>query len=131
MNQIQVSYTLYLFVAVFSEIFERIGVRNTHVEEIYSLDEEEFTQRQLQTHGLIFLFKWDQSIEPTGTPFPTQQCWFAKQLVTDACATQAIVGIAMNSASLELSEDLVQFKEFTADFSPEVNFIFSKLIVLL
>lgn len=46
--------------------------------------------------------------------------FFAKQIINNACATQAILSILMNNSDIELGEDLSNFKSFTADFPPDV-----------
>ena len=40
--------------AVFSELIENFGVKDTAVEEIYTLEDI----AEGRSHGLIFLFKW-------------------------------------------------------------------------
>jgi ubiquitin carboxyl-terminal hydrolase L5 len=46
--------------------------------------------------------------------------FFAKQIINNACATQAILSILMNNSDIELGDDLANFKSFTADFPPDV-----------
>lgn len=48
--------------------------------------------------------------------------FFAKQIINNACATQAILSILMNNSDIELGDDLSNFKSFTADFPPDVRF---------
>ena len=112
------------FLVIFTEIFERIGAKNVKVEEVYSLDEEEFIQRGFETYGLIFLFKWDPRIVSEGSPLSPQDCYFAHQKVKDACATQAIVSSAMTNNAIEKNEELQTFFEITREFSPEARIKF-------
>jgi hypothetical protein len=44
-------------------------------------------------------------------------------VITNACATQAILGVLLNNDQLSLGEELSSFKEFTRDFDAEVPFL--------
>lgn len=60
---------------VFTEIFQRLGVKNVKVEELFSLEPEgllEFQRSGSQVNGLIFLFKWDSSISSDGIPIDSR-----------------------------------------------------------
>jgi len=46
------------------------------------------------------------------------------QVVDNACATLAVLNIALNNPQMEIGDDLREFKEFTKDFSPPVCFLF-------
>lgn len=43
-------------------------------------------------------------------------------MITNACATQAILSILLNSRTIELGEELSNFKAFVSDFPAEVPF---------
>ena len=43
------------------------------------------------------------------------------QVITNACATQAIIGILFNRPELSLGGELASFREFTEEFSPELK----------
>ena len=47
--------------------------------------------------------------------------YFAKQVINNACGTQALLNIMMNAKGLELGKELSEFKEFTADFPPDLK----------
>lgn len=50
--------------------------------------------------------------------------FFAKQMIPNACATQALLSVLLNSegaSSLELGSTLSDFRSFTGDFSPELK----------
>ena len=68
---------------VFSEMLKNFGVENVQVEEIYSLDAEQF--RDLKpVYGLIFLFKWVKDENPQGSLVKDsriQEMFFAKQVL--------------------------------------------------
>ena len=81
------------------------------------LDDAELAQL-LPVFGLIFLFKWtgDNDDRPCCDELPG--LFFAKQVVSNACATQAILGCLLNRADAEgltLGPALEELKTFAAD----------------
>lgn len=97
------------------------GVKGVQVEELYSLDEETFKQNA-PIYGLIFLFKYKSESDTR----PTQEApglFFAKQVITNACATQAILSVLLNveQADVDLGPTLSEFKAFISDFSSELK----------
>jgi ubiquitin carboxyl-terminal hydrolase L5 len=82
---------------VFTELLNDIGVEDTEVSEIYSLDENE-QQTDGASYGLIFLFKWRQETDEREVidPLHIPSLFFARQVVTNACATQAILSVILN-----------------------------------
>merc|ERR1739838_250111 len=105
---------------VFTDLIQKFGVKGVQVEELWSLDDESFNNLK-PVHGLIFLFKWQQEEEPQGTVVTDSRMYkifFAKQMINNACATQAILSILLNNKhpDLELGSTLTEFKEFTASF---------------
>ena len=46
--------------------------------------------------------------------------------MNNACATQALLSILMNRPEVELGEVLDNFKQFTAEFNPEMKGTFGK-----
>lgn len=104
---------------VFTELIHDFGVNGLQVEELWSLDAEEFKNLG-NVHGLIFLFKWvkDDESRPVVQDNRTERIFFAKQVIQNACATQAILSILLNieHPDLELGSTLSEFKEFTQSF---------------
>ena len=76
-------------------------------------------------YGLIFLFKY-RSGEAPSAPVETDAnasgVFFASQVITNACATQAILSILMNCPStVTLGEELGNMKTFTEDFDADLK----------
>ncbi|KAI1298181.1 Ubiquitin carboxyl-terminal hydrolase isozyme L5 [Halotydeus destructor] len=105
---------------VFTELIKGFGVKGVQVEELWSLAEEDF-ERVKPIHGLVFLFKWLPGDEPSGTLVQDNRLdkiFFAKQVINNACATQAIISVLLNcqSTDIELGSTLSDFKEFCSSF---------------
>lgn len=68
---------------------------------------------------MIFLFKWQKEPEARETiEHPDPTLFFARQTINNACATQAILAILMNSETIDIGDDLKNFKDFTMSLSP-------------
>jgi len=104
---------------VFTQLIETVGVKGIQVEDLYSLDNETISELK-PIHGLVFLFKWIPGSKDTRTICSPDDVYFAQQIVTNACATQAILSILLNS-NIELGPVLSEFKSITAEFSPEMK----------
>ncbi|XP_063283020.1 ubiquitin carboxyl-terminal hydrolase isozyme L5 [Pelobates fuscus] len=105
---------------VFTELIKGFGCQGVQVEEIWSLEQEHFEDLQ-PVQGLIFLFKWQPGEEPAGSVVQDSRLdtiFFAKQVINNACATQAIISILLNTthSDVQLGETLSEFREFTQSF---------------
>ncbi|KAL3656222.1 hypothetical protein V7S43_018947 [Phytophthora oleae] len=108
---------------VFTALIEDIGVKGVQVEELYTLDEHQFAELS-PVYGLVFLFKYESNQNEAAEPpvFASEDgLFFAKQVISNACATQAILSILLNSQDIELGETLAEFKAFTSDFPSDLK----------
>ncbi len=118
---------------VFSALLRRMGVRGVQVDEVVlGLDDDALMAMEhpvLVPHqrvlGLILLHKWSESM-PRAEAEPTDDVFFARQTVNNACATQALLSVALNAqrsahlqALLDLGPDLGAFASFCADLDPQ------------
>ncbi|CAF1068662.1 unnamed protein product [Adineta ricciae] len=110
---------------VFTDLIHGFGAEGVQVEEIFSLDDDSLEQMK-PCHGLIFLFKWQQTDVPTENLVKDSrldEIFFARQVITNACATQAIVSVLLNCTheDLKLGSTLSEFKEFAQAFDPQMR----------
>lgn len=111
---------------VFTELLENVGVKGVELEELWTLEDDSLAQLG-PLFGLIFLFKWTPGQDTTlgeRTPLTPDQTppelFFAKQVTTNACATQAILSVILN-AEVDLGDTLGAFKSFTSSFPPDLK----------
>jgi len=111
---------------VFTSLIKDFGVQGVEVEEICTLEKESFESLK-PVHGLIFLFKYvnDQG-QPDGTLIDdamNTKVFFARQVINNACATQAIISILLNTKheDLTLGGTLQDFKDFTQSFDSNMK----------
>jgi len=129
---------------VFTSLIESFGVKNVELSELYSLDDDSLSNLVDEfgkVYGLVFLFKWDNSLgvdnkrKPmVGDEMPSD-LFFAKQVTHNACATQAILSVLINAphdesetqsnddekGNLVLGSMLSSLKNFTSSFPPELK----------
>lgn len=102
---------------VFTELIEKFGVKDVQVEEVWDMDEA--MSRLSPIYGYIFLFKYQQDKRTDKTVLPeVPGLFYAKQMITNACATQAIVSVLLNRPEIEIGSQLSEFKDFTQSFAP-------------
>ncbi len=149
---------------VFTSLIESFGVENAQVTELWSLDDDSLKcilDDYGKVHGLVFLFKWqressnstsssngnksedDEHVgerKPLSPEEVPEDLFFAKQVTTNACATQAILSILLNAKSdadantntdgtsleaeqstLKLGEMLTALKSFTTSFPADLK----------
>lgn len=123
--------------AVFTELLENLQCPSLELYELFSLDDDclaDLQQRTAKIYGLIFLFEYiadreaaaasnapkKQPLQESETP---DSLFFAHQVTTNACATQALLSIVLNAGLNEdvLGPVLAQFHQFTSSFSPAVK----------
>ncbi|GBG34123.1 Ubiquitin carboxyl-terminal hydrolase [Hondaea fermentalgiana] len=107
---------------VFTELIQKIGVKNIQVEELYSLDDDFSDMKPM--YGLIFLFKWrpEEDDRPVNVGCD-EELFFARQMITNACATQALLSILLNiqSDEVDIGPSLRSFKEFVGVMPPDMR----------
>lgn len=97
-------------------------MKGAQVEELYSLDMDSLTELG-DVLGLIFLFKYvREPPKPTVDASSLPGLFFAKQVVTNACATQALLSILLNrSEKVQLGSTLENFRDFTMTLPPDMK----------
>eukprot|EP01054_Gregarina_sp_Poly1_P001062 Gregarina_sp_Poly_1__1061@NODE_125_length_13444_cov_91_472378_g111_i0_p5_GENE_NODE_125_length_13444_cov_91_472378_g111_i0NODE_125_length_13444_cov_91_472378_g111_i0_p5_ORF_typecomplete_len325_score40_33Peptidase_C12/PF01088_21/7_3e47Peptidase_C12/PF01088_21/5_6e03UCH_C/PF18031_1/1_1e08_NODE_125_length_13444_cov_91_472378_g111_i01224113215 len=114
--------------AVFWDITKRLEVEDIQYEEILHLAPESFRELEIEygtVHGLIFLFRWHPGLKSVRIgeqlPYVPSDMFFAKQVIQNSCASQAMLSILLNKCvDKQLGPILKEFKEFTAQFNPEL-----------
>jgi len=110
---------------VFTEMVSKIGVKDIQFEEIVSLDDDSL-KRLGEVVGLIFLFRFRKADYEADDRKPIvtrdSRIYFAKQTVHNACATQAIINILLNSLDrVQVGSVLSDFRSFTMAMPPDMR----------
>ena len=112
---------------LFSLLIEDFGVRGVRVEEVYDVSQK----LPNKVYGFVFLFRWEgdrrarKKSLATYDTFVTEEevvnkIFFANQIVTNSCATHALLSVLLNCPpELRLGPLLTKFKEFTNGLNPE------------
>jgi len=95
-------------------------VKGVQVEEIYALDKD-MIEALRPVYGLIFLFKYQFEHKDTREPCEAPNVYFAKQVINNACATQAILSVLFNAPEINLGQQLQSFKQETFTFPADVK----------
>lgn len=67
----------------------------------------------------MFKYNGSQEERPVSNDDPT--VFFATQVITNACATQAILAILLNAQGVSLGKELTEFKAFTGEFQSDMK----------
>jgi ubiquitin carboxyl-terminal hydrolase L5 len=113
---------------IFTEMLESLGVPDVELREVYTLDDLQIDEGT-PIYGLIFLFQWIGEVQRqhAATKEPLQEesippgLFFAHQVTTNACATQAVLSVLLNQPDLPLGKVLEDFSSFTASFPPNLK----------
>ncbi|CAH2035448.1 unnamed protein product, partial [Iphiclides podalirius] len=110
---------------VFTQLIQKFGAKGVQVEEMWTIDDGIF-ENMRPVHGLIFLFKYLQDNEPPQpivTDDRTEKIYFAKQVINNACATQAVISLLLNCnhPDVDIGPELTKLKEFSMSFDPKMR----------
>lgn len=115
---------------VFTGLCEEVGVKGIQFEEMYSLEADTLDAACANPIGLVFLFNHRGGEKEHGRAAAKivqgedYGLFFMKQVIQNACGTQAILSVLLNAASndkLDLGNNLKQFREFTVGLDPEMR----------
>lgn len=104
---------------LFTELIKNIGVKGVQVDEIIDLDSLDMNIEKV--YGLIFLFKYmrNSGYNPQVLDYYDPDLYFANQVIENACATQAILGVLMNNEDkIDIGDTLRELKGFSKEMDP-------------
>lgn len=115
---------------VFTELVERLGVKDVQVDELYSIDAASL-QALAPVHAVILLFKYgqvDRDYALRGAPlggtydenYLDNGIFFAQQTIQNACATQAVLNSLLNKREIDVGDELDNMRLFVAGFDAEM-----------
>ena len=107
---------------MFTELITKIGVKGVQMSEVWDLDSS-LDPNLGKVYGFIFLFKWQRDIVQQGTvDVDAPGVFFAKQVINNAGATQAIISVLLNiQDDVELGEELANLKGFAGALPVDVR----------
>ncbi|KAJ7784398.1 ubiquitin C-terminal hydrolase [Mycena metata] len=103
---------------VFTSLIRKLGIRGAELVELYDI--EPWAVDHLNPRGLVFCFMWRKDAHRPGDfdDPAAERVWFANQLSDDACASLAILNIALNCPDIDIGEELAGFRRETESMSP-------------
>ncbi|KAJ7781782.1 cysteine proteinase [Mycena maculata] len=103
---------------VFTSLTRRLGIRGLELVELYDI--EPWAVDHLNPRGLVFCFLWRKDAHrPADFDDPAaEKVWFANQLSDDACASLALLNIALNCPDIAIGDELSELKRETESMSP-------------
>ncbi|KAK9449052.1 ubiquitin carboxyl-terminal hydrolase [Limtongia smithiae] len=120
---------------VFTELVDSLGVHGVEFEDLLSLDPDSI--RALSpVYGVVFLFKWTAAVAAEQQRAAATNAgpldgmydedaengvFFARQIIQNACATQAVLSLLLNRPDVQLGGELTDFKSFVDAFDPELR----------
>ena len=112
---------------MFTALIRGLGVRGLEVTEIYDI--EPWATDHLKPYGLILCYPFgddeeneskdtydDSSLDPDA-----ENIWFAYQLSSDTCASQAVLNVVLNLKDIETEDELKTFSSDTSKMDPVVS----------
>ena len=106
---------------VFTELVDNIGVKGVEFQEVFSLDESSLSGLG-EVLGLVFLFKYNHNAAVRDTiDYVPEGLFFARQVIENACATQAILSALLNTTpdQVDIGETLNGLRSFTEGLDDE------------
>ncbi|CAO3629114.1 unnamed protein product [Cunninghamella blakesleeana] len=94
------------------------GISNLNTRELFDIDELNTVEDEV--YGVIFSSALNESLPPIEANDPEiESMFFSCQVVTNVCATSALLGILLNiqDKEIKIGNELLEFKEFTKDFN--------------
>ena len=114
---------------VFSLLIEDYGVRGVKVEEVYDISKK----FDSTVFGFVFLFRYeltDRRARKKARDMTdvdsyvldddvVSKMFFAHQIITNSCATHALLSVLLNCHDLDIGPNLTKLKDFTRGLDPE------------
>lgn len=105
---------------VFTQLIAQLGVKDISVDEIYDLNDDALLGKLEPIYGLIFLFRWTtKAPQREALKVYDPDLFYAKQVIQNACATQAIISVLLNNKHIDVGPELKAYKDFVMDFDPK------------
>ncbi|CAO3640316.1 unnamed protein product [Cunninghamella blakesleeana] len=104
---------------ILSQLCTHIGVQGVQIEPIVSLNHDLLCE-QKSVYGIIVFLNNKPTTYKDGSNTATgnNRIYFANQVVNNAYAMHALLSILLNCEIIDIGSTLLEFKQFTQDFSP-------------